>query len=116
MCHNSKIISSVNNGELSICKVCKVYSLTYNNLYFQFDKEQLLQFKKYVNRIDINYWLEYYWNTTRKRKIPITTPNQGLVLFFNEEEIADLKTLLLLKNPSKSKLLASEINYTVILN
>ena len=116
MCHNSKIISSLKNGELSVCKACKVFSLTYNNLYFQFDKEQLLQFKKYVNRININYWLDHYSRTTKKRKIPITTPNQGLVLFFNEEEIADLKTLLLLKSPSKSNLLASEINYTVILN
>ena len=116
MCQNSKIISSSSNGELTVCRVCEIYSLTYNNLFFQFDKEQLLQFRKYIQHIDINYWLDFYSQTTKKRKIPISTPNEGLVLFFNEEEIADLKSLMLLKSASKNKLLASEINYTLILN
>jgi len=116
MCRNSRIISSVSRGELSICKTCNIYTLTYNNLFFQFDKDQLLQFREYVYNIDINHWLEMYSQTTKKRKIPIATPNQGLVLFFYEEEIEDLKTLLLLKRISKNTLLASEIDYTLILN
>jgi hypothetical protein len=55
MCQKLKIISSVKNGELSICEGCNNYSLTFNNIIFQFNKNQLLQFRKYVSRIDIDY-------------------------------------------------------------
>ena len=117
MCQNSRIISSVKNGELAICKGCKNYALTYNNIYFQFDKNQLLQFRKYVANIDVDYWQNYYACTTKKRKIPITTLHQNLILIFSLEEIEGLKVLLLLKDDSKEEFLNPiEIDYPLILN
>ena len=117
MCQNSKIISSVKNGELAICKGCKNYALTYNNVYFQFDKNQLLQFRKYVANIDVDYWQDYYACTTKKRKIPVTTLHQNLILIFSLEEIEDLKVLLLLKDDNKEEFLNPiEIDYPLILN
>ena len=58
MCKNSKIIRRVKNGELSICHSCKNYTLTFNNIFFQFSKEQLYKFKIYVSQIDVNYLTE----------------------------------------------------------
>lgn len=117
MCQNFKIISSIKNGELSICNSSNIYNLTFNNVFFQFDKNQLLQFRKYVANIDVDYWLNCYSGTTKKRKIPITTLHQNLILIFNLEEIEDLKLLLLLKeNSNKESLSVAEIDYTFILN
>lgn len=117
MCQNSRIISSVKNGELAVCNGCKNYALTFNNVYFQFDKNQLLEFRKYIANIDVDYWQEYYAYTSKKRKIPITTLHQNLILVFSVEEIEDLKILLLLKETSDNDFISLEqINYPLILN
>lgn len=117
MCQNSKIISRVKNGELSVCKGCQNYNLIFNNILFQFDKNQLHQFKKYISEIDLEYWLDYNSSTTQKRKIPVSTFHQNLILIFNVYEIQELKILLNLQKKKTKKLLSLEqIDYTLILN
>jgi hypothetical protein len=116
MCKNSKIISSVKIGELSVCNSCGLYSLLFNNLSFQFNKKQLLHFRTYVDNLDIDYWMDYYGSSTKKRKIPITTMHENLVLLFTEDEIETLKLLLMLKDKPKQNIPASEIDYNLILN
>ena len=64
MCQKIKIISRVKRGELTLCEGCQNYNLTFNNLFFQFTKNQLLQFREYVSKIDVDYWLEYSFYTT----------------------------------------------------
>jgi hypothetical protein len=117
MCQKSKIISSVKNGELSICEGCNNYSLTFNNLIFQFDKRQLIEFREYVYQIDIDYWLSYSSCTTQRRKIPIQTFHENLVLVFDFFEITELKKLLGIYELDKNDILAPEdIDYSLILN
>ena len=116
MRNKSNVLSRVKNGELALCRKSHIYSLTFNNLFFQFNEYQLLQFREYLNQIDIQYWLNCYACSIRKRKIPITTPNQTLVLFFNEDEMQDLKALLSFKKRQLFNLSASEIDYTLVLN
>ncbi|WP_405604522.1 DUF6686 family protein [Polaribacter sp. Asnod1-A03] len=117
MSENSKIISRVKNGELSICNNCKVYNLIYNNIFFQFSKEQLFQFKEYLAKIDVEYWLTFNSSTTQKRKIPIATFHKNLILVFNYHEIEELKILLDLKKvKAKTIITTSDIDYTLILN
>jgi hypothetical protein len=116
MCENSKIISRTKNGELSVCSTCGLYSLLFNNISFQFNKGQLLQFRTYVDNLDIDYWMNYYSCTTKKRKIPITTLHENLVLLFTVDEIEALKLLLMLKEVPKQNIPASEIDYNLILN
>jgi len=114
---NSKIIARVKNGELSICKDCKNYNLIFNNIFFQFDKNQLHQFKEYLTNLDIEYWLEFNAATTQKKKIPVATFHQNLVLIFSYDEIQDLKTLLgIIKEKPKTILTTADIDYTLILN
>ncbi|MDX6746107.1 DUF6686 family protein [Polaribacter sp. PL03] len=117
MCNKTKIISRVKSGELSVCKGCKIYSLTFNNIFFQFELEELIQFKKYISKVDAEYWLTYYANTTQKRKIPIQTYHQNLILIFNFDEFEELKELLKIKSNIKKTILApQDIDYTFILN
>ena len=117
MCQRSKIISSVKNGELSICQGCNTYSLTFNNIIFNFEKDQLLQFREYVSNLDIDYWLEYSSCTTQKRKIPIQTFHKDLILVFDLFEINELKKLLdIYKGTEKEHLSPEDIDYTLVLN
>ena len=117
MCQNSKIISSVKNGEISFCKGCKTYALTYNNIFFQFTIEQLKKFKSYVSQIDIAYWLDHNACATQKRKVPIPTSHQNLILIFDLYEIQELRILLGIdKNDPIKMVPAAAIDYPLILN
>jgi hypothetical protein len=117
MCQNSKIISSVKNGEISICKGCKTYALTYKNIFFQFTSEQLKKFKSYVSQIDVAYWMDYNACSTQKRKVPIPTSHQNLILIFDMYEIKELKILLDIDKKNPEKIVRSEdIDYPLILN
>ena len=117
MCQKSRIISSVKNGEISICKDCNNYNLIFNNIFFQFDKEQLNKFRDYVAEIDVNYWLDYSANTTQRRKIPVPTFHQNLVLVFDSYEIEELKILLGINTGNRSKMITTaDIDYSLILN
>jgi hypothetical protein len=117
MCQKSKIISSVKNGELSICEGYNNYSLTFNNIVFQFNKNQLIEFREYVSQIDIDYWLTYSSCSTQRRKTPIQTHNQNLILIFDFFEINELKKILGIYQLDKNDILSPEdIDYTLILN
>ena len=117
MCKNSKIISSVKNGEISLCKGCKVYAVTFKNIFFQFTSDQLKKFKSYVAQIDVNYWLDYNSCSTQKRKIPIPTSHENLILIFDMHEIKELQTLLEIDQKNLIKIISpSEIDAPLILN
>lgn len=117
MCEKSKIISRVKNGEISICKGCKNYNFTFNNIFFQFNEHQLNSFRQYVFDIDVNYWLDYSSNTTQKRKIPVQTFHQNLVLIFDLYEINELKKLLEIPKNTKNKFLSpADVDYALVLN
>ena len=116
MCQKIKIISRVKHGELTLCEGCKNYNLTFNNLFFQFTKNQLLQFREYVSKIDVDYWLEYSFYTTQRKKIPVQTFHENLILVFDLFEINELKKLLGIHKENKNDLLAPEdIDYAVVL-
>ena len=116
MCKNSRILSRTKNGELSICKSCKTYSLVFNNLLLQFDRKQLQQFRKHISNINIKYWLNYYSKTTQKRKIPVATQQQNLILFFTQKEFNELKSVIMISKNIKDNLSVADINYPLILN
>lgn len=116
MCKNSKIISSTKNGELLLCNGCKRYGLTFNNIFLQFNKKELKKFKNHINNIDVDYWLDFYAQSTKIRKIPVSTKQYNIWIFFTEEEFEELKLILLLKKKTNDNLSVCDISYTLILN
>ncbi|OUS02554.1 hypothetical protein A9Q86_03365 [Flavobacteriales bacterium 33_180_T64] len=117
MCHNIRTISIVKSGELSICENCNVYHLEFNNIYFEFTIQQFKQFKDYLDAIEIGFWERKYTCSKMKRKIPIPSIQNNLVLMFNRQEIKELQCLFSLDANSSTKLLLlSEIDYTLIVN
>ncbi|APG66424.1 hypothetical protein LPB136_05405 [Tenacibaculum todarodis] len=89
----------------------------FNNIFFQFNKEQLNMFKEYISKLDTDYWLEHGANNTQKRKIPVTTFHQNLILVFTNQEIEELKILLDINKAKTTRIISiTDIDYNLILN
>lgn len=118
MCNNIKTISKVKSGELSICYQCHTYHLEFNNIYFEFNLEEFEQFKMYILDIEIDYWEHRYASAKVKRKIPIPSLQQNLVLMFERQEIRELQILLTstIKDVFRTYLNTDDIDYKFILN
>lgn len=100
-----------------MCTGCKTYALTYKNIFFQFTSEQLTKFKSYVSQIDVAYWLDHNACSTQKRKVPIPTSHQNLILIFDINEVKELRILLDLDRNNPIKIVApADIDYPLILN
>ncbi len=86
-------------------------------MYFEFNQEQFEHFKSYVLAVDCLYWECMYENANFKRKIPIPSMQENLVLMFNRQEMAELKSLLRFEeNKTLNLLKADDIDYRYILN
>ncbi|MEM7085149.1 MAG: DUF6686 family protein [Bacteroidota bacterium] len=117
MCHRIKTIAKNCNGKLSYCQGCKHYHLDFNNVSLQFNEKELKNFQKFLSEIDVDYWETKYGCHVMKRKIPIPTIQQNLVLMFNKEELASIKSLVFQKTVKYSdSLSAFDIDYTLLLN
>lgn len=115
MCHKLKTLSKGSRGVLSVCNACKIYHLEFNNLYFELNMGQLQQLKSYVLSLDCNYWECKYAKTCFKRKIPIPSMQENLILMFNRQEVEELKALLS-QNINTKLLSVDAIDYQLILN
>ena len=102
MCSSLTTISQVNSGILTFCKNCKIYHLEFANIYLEFSEEQFEEFKAYLFTIDIAYWQHKYANVNIKRKIPIPTMQDNLILMFNKHEIEELKVLFVARQLPKN--------------
>ncbi len=118
MCHTIKTISQTKNGHLLKCNDCNIYTLMFHNLFFEFSTKEFENFKLYIRDIEVDYWKHKNSCTYFKRKIPIPTLQQNLVLLFNKSELEELKFLVLIyeKNNSQQILCVDEIDYTLYLN
>ncbi len=118
MCHNIKTISIVKSGELSICLQCDRYHLEFNNIYLEFNRKEFKKFKAYILDIKMDYWEHKYAFAKVKRKIPIPSMQQNLILMFKRQEILELQALLthMSEDIFLTLLRTKDIDYTLILN
>ena len=117
MCHRIKILSKVKNGELTYCKSCGMYHVSFYNMYFEFNRKQLIAFRNHIAEIDADMWEKSHSNIRGKRKIPVQTLHQSLYVIFNKEELYEFRELLEIDSSFTQKLIATEdIDYPLILN
>jgi hypothetical protein len=117
MCHKTITLAKNCDGQLSFCKTCILYHLTFNNIRIEFTKRELQIFIDHVNGIEAAYWESRYERTVVQRKITIQTMQQNLTLVFNKQELMSLKTLLnqTTKKPFE-KLNVMDVDYLFFLN
>lgn len=117
MCHQVKTIAKNCDGELSYCAHCKIYHLTFNNIYIEFTDKELVSFQKFIIDIEVEYWETKYDRMVMKRKIPIQTKQQNLSMMFNRQELQSLQELVTQQTKKPfNNLSVLEIDYTFFLN
>lgn len=117
MCNQIETIAKNCHGKLCFCKGKNKYHLYFNNIYIELTKRELKSFQKFLSEIDVEYWESKYDCQVMKRKIPIPTFQQNLLLMFNKEEIVSLKNLVFLNTPKPFENLSPvDIDYLLFLN
>jgi hypothetical protein len=117
MCHQIKTIAKNCNGQLSFCKGCNCFHLDFNNITLKLRKKDLKAFKQFLESIEVEYWEAKYERQVMKRKIPIPTAQENLVLMFNKQELESLKDLVFLRTTKYTDPLSVlDIDYTLFLN
>ncbi len=117
MCHQIKTIAKNCNGQLSYCENCKVYHLTFSNIYIELTQKEMKSFQDYIAGVDIEYWECKYDTMPIKRKIVVNTLQSNLSILFNRSELNSFKELLFqnTKKPNDN-LNVLDIDYTLFLN
>ncbi|AYN67662.1 hypothetical protein D1013_09925 [Euzebyella marina] len=103
MKHKSCTLSQTNNGLLVYCEQCKLYHLTFGQFYLELTRKELYYFGRFLKELDSEYWNHKLCDSVLKRKIPIPTQQANLALIVNDEELAELKSLVFFKD-TKSKI------------
>jgi len=101
MCCNYSILKQTQNGMLIFLKGCDNYQLTFNNLNFSLTEEELIAFKNYLKRIDIDYWEKEYEHSIYQKKIPIPTLQNNFIILINRFELYELLLLLNIDNANE---------------
>lgn len=86
---------------LIFLKGCGNYQLTFNNLNFSLTEDELIAFKTYLKRIDIDYWEKEYEYSIYKKKIPIPTLQSNFIILVNRFELYELLLLLNIDNANE---------------
>ncbi len=93
MCEKLIKIKQNECGELHYCPAHQLYHLMFNNFHLMLDEEQYESLKTDVSEIDIKFWLDKFSDNLVKRKIPIPTHQENLILVFDIHEFIQLKSL-----------------------
>ena len=93
MCEKLIKIKQNECGELHYCPSHQLYHLMFNNFHLMLDEEQYESLKTDVSEIDIKFWLDKFSDNLVKRKIPIPTHQENLILVFDIHEFIQLKSL-----------------------
>lgn len=80
-------------GELYYSNCDQNFHLVFNNLHFTLNNYQYNLLKSHILEIDIKFWLENFSDSTVKRKIPISTNQENLIMIFDIHEFINLKSL-----------------------
>ena len=73
--------------------------------------------KRHIDEVDADYWEDKYYGTNIKRKIPIPTFQDSLILIFNKPEFIALKDLFQKNKKIIARMISfDEIEYDFNLN
>lgn len=110
-----KVIRKSTNGILLFCEYSNKFQLSYKNILLDLSSYELLQFIKYLKKIDCHYWEQEYMNSIYEKKIPIPTTQKNLMLMMTVSEIEEI--LFLLDKFKHSEFLnVDKIEYKLVLN
>ena len=96
MCGDVNVVRKNFFGELCYCEFHNLFHLSFANILIELTHRELMAFHLVVKEIDIEYWSNLCINKKHKRKYPIKTSQQNLVLLFDLNELYALRELVLI--------------------
>lgn len=100
-------------GQLSYCRDCEIFHLTFSNILIELSDKELRAFHLVVKEIDVDFWNNHPNSRIVRRNFPINTSQQNLVLFFDLEA---LRELVMISEKKKDFISFSDIDYDMSLN
>ena len=117
MCHTIKMLKKNSFGNISICKDCGVYNISFTNIYLELPEQELVFFRDYISKIDVDYREYKYSSVPIKRKIVVLTTQKNISLLFDKTEFNAFKDLVFYdKSKTNKNLSVFDIDYTLLLN
>lgn len=116
MCKKLDLLTKNKFGEIYYCDDCNLYHTLFNNFHYVLTKEQFSALKRCIAETDVTYWESQFKCTSIRRKIPLPTCLDNLVLIFDKIEFNAIKSLFCSQANSKRMLTVCDIQYNFILN
>ena len=111
MCESLKILNKTRNGILTYCKISNIIQLVFNNLCFEFYKEEYSAFVGYINNLDADVIEKTYNYSIHDKKIPVSIGHVCFTILVNKEELGELKFLLSGKKKHLKNIYLKDIGY-----
>lgn len=89
-----EVINRTTNGVLVYCAKGRSYQLEFGNLFFQFTENELEHFKKYLDKINGEYYESLNRDTPGNRKIFLRLPVQCVYFALYMNELCELRSLI----------------------
>ena len=103
MCGDVNVVRKNFFGQLCYCEAHSIFHLSFANVLIELTHKELKAFHLVVKEIDIEYWNNLSINKNHKRKYPINTSQQNLVLMFDLNELYALRELVLIGSSNCKK-------------
>lgn len=118
MCHKIQVLNQTKNGCLLKLRGFDSYQLTFANFVYDFTVEELDQFCRFLQHLDVEHWEKRLCDCSMKRKIPIPTAQSNLILVLDLPELEELKRLVIFEGRAAALplLQMKDINYHTSLN
>ena len=116
MCQKLKTLSQNKYGGFYYSSDCNTYHLVFRNFHIVLNEKEAVAFKSLIHSIDVAYWEDQFSGTIVKRKIPIYTCQENLILIFDKQEFTALKSLFYNKPNALTILSVEDIEYNYSLN
>lgn len=116
MCNKIQILNRTKNGILLYCNFNDIYHLLYNNLNFNFTAYEFESFCKYLNDTNVEFWENEYRHSLYHKRIPVPTIQANLLILIDQEEVKELKHLVLSKENAYPLLKVKDIDHKIFMN
>ena len=92
------------NGFFGFCEDCKEYHLHFNNLFFSFNRTNLVNFRRYLEEIDLETSCIPEHDFVLKKNIVLKVLYPNIIILVDLEDLNMLKNLVMIKPNNNASL------------
>lgn len=98
------ILKANKNGFFGFCEDCNEYQLHFNNLFFSFNRTNLVNFRRYLEEIDLENSCIPEHDFVLKKNIVLKVLYPNIIILVDLEDLNMLKNLVMIKPNNNASL------------